>query len=352
MVAINNISIDNFWALDKIKTIRPFGGGHINDTYLVETLSRQFILQRVNKKVFNTPKLVSNYELLVGEINSYQQAHGIKITPEIFKTNKGVHHQFDSENFAWRLVEFIPDAMSYDISPNPEISYEAAKAIGKYQLFLNTIDPDQPCDTISRFHDLPSRIKIFNETLRTCDKSLLAKAEEEINQVRALASIEEEAVDIMQHLTPRVNHNDTKLNNILFKDGNCLVIDLDTVMKGYVMFDYGDMVRSFTSPVLEDDQDIRKTKLRIDHFEALTKGYLEVLKEELTDIEKDSLIIGALYIIYEQVIRFLNDYLRDNIYYKTSYPEHNLVRTRTQLKLLKNIVEERSRLEKIIHLYT
>lgn len=284
-------------------------------------------------------------------MKSYQERCGIKITPDIYKTKNGVHHFIDPEDSAWRLVEFIPEAMSYDISPDPEISYEAAKAIGNYQLFLNTIDPDQPCDTIRGFHDLPARIKTFNETLVSCNNKLAGKAEEEIRQLNSYAFIEEEAVEILKELTPRVNHNDSKLNNILFKDGHCLVIDLDTVMKGYVMFDYGDMVRSFTSPVSEDEKDIGKTDFRIDHFEALTRGYLEVLKEELTVIEKKSLIIGALYIIYEQVIRFLQDYLRGNVYYKTAYPDHNLIRTRTQLKLLKSIVSRKQELVDIINNY-
>ena len=227
----------------------------------------------------------------------------------------------------------------------------AAKAIGTYQVFLNTIDPDQPCDTIKAFHNLPGRVQVFNDTLETCDKSLLVNANREVDLSKQFAFIEVETRAVLDKLTPRVTHNDTKLNNILFKDGKCLVIDLDTVMKGFVMFDYGDMVRTFTSPAMEDEKDLSKTTFRIDHFEALSKGYLEVLKPELNDLEKETLLLGALNIIYEQVLRFLTDYLKGNVYYKVAYPEHNLIRTRTQLKLLELILSQRTELEQIIKRY-
>lgn len=284
-------------------------------------------------------------------VEKYQAEKGIRITPDIYKTSAGVHHCFDADNCAWRLVEFIPNADSYDISPNVEVSYMAARAIGTYQVFLNTIDPEQPCDTIKSFHNLPGRLEVFYDTIASCDKDLLANAQREVELSKQFAFIEAETRNIVGSLTPRVTHNDTKLNNILFKDGKCLVIDLDTVMRGFVMFDFGDMVRTFTSPALEDEKDLLKTQFRVDHFEALSKGYLEVLKHELSVIEKESLLLGALNIIYEQVLRFLTDYLKGNVYYKVAYPEHNLIRTRTQLKLLELIISQRTELEQIIKHY-
>ena len=131
-----------------------------------------------------------------------------------------------------------------------------------------------------------------------------------------------------------------------------MVIDLDTVMHGNVMFDFGDMVRTFTSPALEDEKDISKTDFRIEYFKALTMGYLEPLRDNLTEKEKASLFTGALYIVYEQVLRFLTDYLNGNVYYKVAYPEHNLVRTRTQLKLLNLIVKNQSECKRLISLYS
>ncbi len=147
----------------------------------------------------------------------------------------------------------------------------------------------------------------------------------------------------------KVTHNDTKLDNILFSaDGNTYVIDLDTVMPSTVLFDYGDMVRTFTSPAAEDEKDISKVSLRVEHFEALTKGYLDGLQGDLQDIEKENLLLGAKTIIYEQVLRFLTDYLQNNPYYKVKYPEHNLVRTRTQIKILDSILRKNEELARII----
>jgi hypothetical protein len=213
---------------------------------------------------------------------------------------------------------------------------------------LNTLDPKLFKDTIVGFHNLPSRIKAFQDALKNAENELLKSAKEEVDKSLEMEFIVEETSSALTGLPVRLNHNDTKLNNVLFSGEEVLVIDLDTAMPGCVMFDFGDMVRTFTSPALEDEQDISKVKFRIEYFEALTKGYLEPLGTNLTRNEKESLFLGALYIIYEQALRFLTDYLKGNIYYKVNYEEHNLVRTRTQLKLLSDILKQREQLQKII----
>lgn len=348
---IDNKSVSEYWDLGEIKSIAPFGHGHINDTYLVKSSNGEFILQKVNKNVFRTSELVSNYEILVNAVGGFESDSGKKITPGIYKTKAGSYHFVDSENSAWRLVELIPAADSYDICPNPQVAYKAAKALGEYQLFLNTIDPLLFQDTIVGFHNLPERFKAFENSVENAGEQLLESSSYEVQKSLELAYIVDETMKSITGLPVRINHNDTKLNNVIFKDDDVLVIDLDTVMLGNVMFDFGDMVRTFTSPAMEDEKDISKTKFRIEFFEALTRGYLEPLGENLSDKEKESLFAGALYIIYEQVLRFLTDYLRGNVYYKVAYPEHNLVRTRTQLTLLELILENRNKLEKIIASY-
>ncbi len=354
MIHINrqrDIIESQYPGVGEVRECVPFGSGHINDTYLVTTHKEQYILQRVNKKVFLTPKLVSNYELMVREIQKYQQQTQHKITPDIYATKNGVFHCIDDENYAWRLVEFVPNAVAYDISPDPGISYRASKAMGNYQLFLNTLDPAAPCDTIRGFHDLSGRLQTFLKTCKTCERAALDNAHKEIEKANQLAYIEKEVMDAVPALKMRATHNDTKLNNILFQGEQTFVIDLDTVMRGYIMHDYGDMVRTFTSPAAEDEKDLEKTFFRREHFEALTRGYLENLRHELTDHEKETLLLGAFSIIYEQALRFLTDFLRGNVYYKVAYASHNLVRTRTQLKLLEEILEQRNILEKIIRKY-
>lgn len=316
------------------------------------TNADDFILQRANNKVFRTNELVNNYEVLVNSVLEYEQKTSKKITPQIYKTKSGNYHHVDREDCAWRLVELISDAESYDICPEPLIAYKAAKAIGEYQLFLNTIDPSLFQDTIVGFHNLPKRFKAFEDAVRNVKKHLLESSEKEVNETLELGYIVDETIRPLDGLPVRINHNDTKLNNVLFKDDEVLVIDLDTVMSGNVMFDFGDMVRTFTSPALEDEKDIFKTEFRIEYFEALTRGYLEPLRTNLTKHEKESLFSGALYIIYEQVLRFLTDYLNGNVYYKVAYAEHNLIRARTQLKLLNLIVKNQSECKRLISLYS
>ncbi len=295
---------------------------------------------------------MNNYELLVNSVSEYAQKTAKKITPQIYKTKSGKYHYVDTEDCAWRLVELISDAESYDICPEPLIAYKAAKAIGEYQLFLNTIDPLLFQDTIVGFHNLPKRFRAFQDAVQNTKKHLLESSEKEVNETLGLAFIVDEVTNVLDGLPVRINHNDTKLNNVLFKDDEVLVIDLDTVMSGNVMFDFGDMVRTFTSPALEDEKDISKTEFRIEYFEALTRGYLDPLKNNLSDVEKESLFQGALYIIYEQVLRFLTDYLNGNVYYKVAYAGHNLVRTRTQLKLLNLILKNQSECRRLISLYS
>ena len=349
MININNKSIANYWGLDEVSSIIPFGTGHINDTYKVETEVQEYILQRVNKDVFLTKELMANFEVLAKSATKYHKENGTKITPEIFKTLTGRYHYIDKEGAAWRLVEFIPDADSYDISPDPSISYQAAKAVGRYQLFLNTVRPDLIQDTIPNFHNLEERLQTFLNTCETCDEQLFKNAQKEIEKSKKFAFISDNSRQRLKNLPLRVTHNDTKLNNIICDGSNWLVIDLDTVMKGYVMFDFGDMVRTFTSPADEDEQDLSKVVFRTEHFEALAGGYLDALKHDLNPQEKESLLPGALYIIYEQTLRFLTDYLNGSIYYKTNYPEHNLVRARTQLKLLNSLLVREKELARLIY---
>ena len=340
--------LKNYPNAGRVSACYPFGNGHINDTFKVESSGGRFILQRVNKKVFSTHKLVSNYELLVREVDKYQEHTGEKLTPAILPTKNGIYHYIDDENYAWRLAEFVADCDSYDIAPDENIAYRAAQAIGKYQRFLNTLNPKDPCDTIKNFHNLPGRWKAFLKVLQEGNNPLQHQAEAEIDTLRKLSFIVEEAVEVIDALDQKITHNDTKLNNILFVDEQCLVIDLDTVMRGHLMFDFGDMARTFTSPAREDESDLSKTCFRFSFFEALTMGYLEVLHNDLSPIEKASLIMGPYYIIYEQALRFLTDFLMGNRYYKVKYPEHNLIRTRTQLKLLNELIEQRPQIEKII----
>ncbi len=216
---------------------------------------------------------------------------------------------------------------------------------------MNTLPVRSFGETIKSFHNTSGRLETFLKILKTAPEKLKTKSDAEIDFVEKHQDIAHELKQLLAtgKVPVRVTHNDTKLDNILFTPKNgVLVIDLDTIMPGYIMFDYGDMVRTFVSPAKEDEPDISKPGLRPEHFEALTKGYLEPLKKLLSEIEKEHLLLGAKAIIYEQTLRFLADYLQGNVYYKTDYPEHNLIRTRTQIKLLDDILKQEDKLSEII----
>lgn len=329
----------------------PFGNGHINDTFLVVTPQRKFVLQRVNRKIFNTSVLVQNLSLLFEALPDYEKRNGIKLTPSFIKNRFGRFHTLDKEGAAWRLMEYFPGCRTYSISPDRKISFEAAQTTGVFQLFLNTLPVKKFGETIPRFHHPAGRLKVFLNTLDSAPLTLKKQAEPEIQFVldQKNTALEWEKLVTSEKIPLRITHNDTKLENILFLPGKkALLIDLDTVMPGYIPFDFGDMVRTFCTAVCEDEKEPGRKIFRKEHFETLTRGYLAPLRNILTKEEKQSLLLGAKTIIYEQTLRFLNDFLAGNIYYKTAYPEHNLIRTRIQMKLLKEILLHDEALEEII----
>ncbi len=338
-----------FFPGERLLNFKPFGNGHINDTFLTETSRGNFILQRVNKNIFRIEELVANFEVLFNTLDDFEGQSGFKLTHALYRTNSGKYHFVDDEGFAWRLAELLPGAISHEISGTPETSYLAAKAMGKFQLFLNTLPLEKFSDTIVNFHDLPRRFRDYQKSLKTSLKDRLEKAKHEIGIAGRYGYIVSQSLEAVDGVLVRITHNDTKINNILFSGDQILVIDLDTVMAGVIMHDYGDMVRTFSSPAAEDEPNLKKVVFRMEHFKALTKGYLEPLKDNLSDKEKKSLLTGAKSIIYEQSLRFLTDFLNGDIYYKTAYPEHNLVRTRTQFKLLESIIKNERKLNEIIN---
>ncbi|MBL6944559.1 MAG: aminoglycoside phosphotransferase family protein [Bacteroidales bacterium] len=320
-----------------------YGNGHINNTYLVTTNNGKFILQQVNGNVFNIDNLVHNYQYLIEAVS----AHGLsgKLFPDFMTDSSGFVHFIDTDETAWRKVKFIDHSSAYLTSPNISITEKAGAAMGKFQLFLTKLDPQNFKDTIPDFHNPECRLVEFNNALNNSDNLLNKTAEPEIKFALKNKSIALKISDIIKSglLPVRITHNDTKLDNILFDNVNdhAYVIDLDTVMKGSILFDFGDMVRSITSGALEDEIDLSKVAFNLDHFEALCRGYLNKLKTVITPIEKANLLSGALSIIYVQGLRFLTDYLSGSSYYKIDYPNHNLIRCRTQFRLLEDILNNK-----------
>ena len=351
MPIISNKILNRFFKEGEIIDIEEYGNGHINNTYLVSTNENKFILQQVNNKVFNIDNLVHNYSYLI-ETASKQDLSG-KLFPRFIVDMSGIIHFIDTDGTAWRLNEFIENSSSYAISPDTIITKKAGRAMGKFQLFLSKLNADEFKDTIPDFHNPLRRLKEFEDTLIVADPILQETAKPEVTFATKNKRIALKMSDILKsnQLPVRVTHNDTKLDNILFDNTNdhVYVIDLDTTMKGSLLFDFGDMVRSITSLAKEDEKDLSKISFRLDHFEAICNGYLTELKSIITPAEKDNILLGALSIIYVQGLRFLTDYLSGNKYYKVDYPNHNLIRSRTQFHLLKDIIINKEKADAIIH---
>ncbi len=336
------------WNLPAGAIARPFGQGHINDTYRVEVAGKSYILQRVNGRVFDLENLRTNYERMVPALQEYEARRDVKLSPSILPTRFNRFHHVDEGQNTWRLVKFQQGSRTHSISPDPETSYRAARTVGAFQLFLNRFSPAQFKETIPGFHALNRRLEKFRETLLTGDPARIDQAKPEVEQVLSLAHLGPQLSQAIFLLPHRVVHGDAKLENVLFVGEENRIIDLDTVMPGFTPFDFGDLVRTCCSPVPEDDPDTEKVKLRRDHFQALARGYLEAQKPELTLREKENLVAGALYIVFEQAVRFLSDYLIGDLYYPVSYDNHNRVRARNQLALLEEILGSQSDLQALM----
>jgi Ser/Thr protein kinase RdoA (MazF antagonist) len=350
VLKINNDILECYFELKNITDICSYGNGHINDTFLITTISDNYILQKVNGAVFNLENLIHNYDQLV----QYTESKNIvdKQYPDLVRSKTGKIHSIDKSGNAWRVINFVNNSTTYTISPNLQLSRLTGKTMGNFQLFLNECNPDSFKDTITNFHNPSKRLNDFYSVLNSSNEKLISSAQNDISFAKLNSNISSDMTEFLStgHIPIRVTHNDTKIDNILFYNNNldAFVIDLDTIMKGVIAFDFGDMVRSITGLAKEDEKDIERVSFSLSHFKALSEGYLGVLSNSITENEKKSLLPGILSIIYIQGIRFLTDYLAGNIYYKIDYPEHNLVRCRTQFKLLKDILELKDEVQNTI----
>jgi N-acetylhexosamine 1-kinase len=329
--------------------IKPYGAGHINKTYLAETINNKYILQKVNKSVFDLECLVNNYEVL----DNYITSNGLsgKYYPPYIKTNNKQIHHIDSDGSCWRLSVYLNDSLTHQLSPSINITQDAGMAMSRFQKLLNSINSDSFRPTIPDFHNPQRRLDDYLDAVKKTKSQNIRKASEEISFANSNTKIAEEMSSIVNanDFNYRLTHNDTKLENILFRNNNYpLIIDLDTVMEGSILFDFGDMVRSITSLAKEDERDLSKVEFNIDHFEALAQGYFSTIKIDLTDNELNNIYSGMLSVIYIQGIRFLTDFLMGNVYYDTDYAEHNLDRSKTQFKLLQGVISKEAEIAHIL----
>lgn len=312
------------------------GSGHINYTYKIEG-EPSFILQRINKNVFKEPEVIAlNIRLAANYLRDH---HPHFIFMSNLLTIDGKEMAYDSEGYPWRLYPLIDHSYTIDQLETDEQAFEAARTFGSLCRNLDGCDVKQFKPAIPGFQDLSWRYQQFEEALAKATKERIAEADDSIQAAKHFVFLVKkyEALIKSGALELRIVHNDTKINNILF-DGitgqTLCAIDLDTLMPGYFIYDLGDMVRTFVSPVSEEEKEVNKIVFRKNIYEALTKGYLSQMSDVMSDEEKSAIPFSGLMMTYIMALRFLADYLNADIYYHTIYSGQNLVRAKNQFRLL------------------
>ncbi len=337
--------------------IASYGNGHINDTYLCDS-DPKYILQRINKEVFkNPPQVMANIAAVTEHlVKKITEAGGAadKETLQIVKTVDGENYYKTTDDEYFRMYVFVDDTVTKETAKKPEDLYQAAKAFGKFQNMLSDFSADTLYETIPDFHNTKKRIDTFKEIVAADKFDRLKNVKDEVNYALSLSDEMGIVVDLLEsgELPLRVTHNDTKLNNVLFDektDAAQCVIDLDTVMPGSLLYDFGDALRFGASSGTEDEKDLDKIYLDLDKFSAFTKGFLEELSSSITPKEVELLAFSVKLLTYECGIRFLGDYLNGDVYFKIHHEGHNLDRARTQLKLVKDITDKMEEMNRIVY---
>jgi Ser/Thr protein kinase RdoA (MazF antagonist) len=335
---------------------KPYGSGHINDTYQVffreGGVSCCHILQRINHSIFKNPvALMENIQRVTAHLATRvaDEPDWHRRVLRLIPARDGRAWHVDAEGNHWRAYYFIKKARTYDAVESTEQAYQAARAFGRFQELLASLPAPRLHDTIPDFHHAPKRFKAFEKAVAADVAGRAIMVKPEIDFVLARQSITGVLLDA--NLPERVTHNDTKFNNVMLDDatgeGIC-VIDLDTVMPGLAPYDFGDMVRTTTSPAMEDEQDLTKVTMQFPMFEALVRGYLSSAGEFLTKAEKDLLAFSGRLITFELGIRFLTDYLAGDTYFKVHRNGHNLDRCRTQFKLIESIEQQEEKMDRLV----
>lgn len=329
-----------------------YGNGHINDTYRVITTKNQYIIQRINHYVFKRPdQLMVNYRLVTDYLKTVVN-NPLRETLTIIPTKDNKDYYITQDGNYYRAILFIDDCICLETMTGPEDFYQTGIAFGHFQTQLADFDANQLFESIPNFHHTPKRFENFLKALDNASNQRKEKAQKEIDFILNHKQAANALFDM--NLPLRVTHNDTKLNNILFdtktKKALC-IIDLDTIMPGFIANDFGDSIRSGATYSKEDEPNVDLVTLDLPLYESFLNGFIDGAKSILTKDEIKSLPVGAKTITLEQAIRFLTDYLENDIYYKTDYEDHNLVRTRTQIKLVEEMEKYQNQIEDLLKPY-
>jgi hypothetical protein len=348
------ICLAEYFGLNKSHqaSIKPIGSGHINNTFLLSTPTQSRVVQKLNSHVFpqldmlvNNARLIEQHLMRKQQMGRYQLAiirHVLSNTNEyLIKHDEG----------SWRALVYIEHTYSEDVVADTQQAYTAANAFGQFAAALADFDAQQLHPVIPDFHNLAMRVKAFQQVVSEDNYNRVADCQPEIDFCLAQLSLVTELAALKGDLPIRACHNDTKINNMLFCNTSHqakAVIDLDTCMAGYWLFDFGDMVRTFCSPEPEDSPHLSKVTIREDIFLALAKGYIEPLKALLTKQEKQSFWLGTKVMTFMIGLRFLTDYLDGDNYFAITHPIHNLHRAQNQFALYKDILAKKTTLQAIL----
>lgn len=321
--------------------ITPFGTGLINHTWLLQYADNDYILQKVNHDVFKNPYTISDNIRSVGDYLKHNFPGYFFVMPVLSIDNKDV--VYNGKDY-YRMFPFVKNSVTYTTLENPELAYEAAKQFGKFTHLLSGFDATVLKETVPNFHNLTLRYQQFEKSLLYGNKDRMAEAGRCIKQIESYRYIvdEFETIKKSSDFKTRVMHHDTKISNVLFDNKNkgLCIIDLDTVMPGYFISDVGDMMRTYLSPVSEEEKDFTKIEIREEFFDAVAAGYLSEMKADLTEEEKSCFVYAGKFMIYMQAVRFLADYFNNDVYYGSKYEGHNFMRAKNQLYLLKLLHEK------------
>ena len=356
---------EKFMLKGEFVSSEPYGSGHINDTHRVITKDgsgeHSYIMQRINHNVFKEPdKLMENFVGVceyLAKVIAKNGGDAERETLNVVRTHDGKSFYRTEDGNFWRMLYFVSKSVSYDKVENPEQFYKSAVAFGNFQYLLKDYPANTLHETIVNFHNTPDRVRLFEEALSRDVCGRAKDVKDEIDFVlsrREFASTLENA-HAKGDLPLRVTHNDTKLNNILFDeitDEAVCIVDLDTIMPGYSVNDFGDSIRFGATTALEDESDLSKVNFDISLYELYVKGFIEGTKGGLTECELELLPIGAIMMTYECGTRFLTDYLSGDTYFKIHRPNHNLDRARNQFKLVSDMEKQLPKMREIVKKYS
>ena len=357
-------AIDGFKLPGELKECIRYGSGHINDTYRLtyETPqgTKRYILQRMSKSIFKKPvELMENVSGVTAWLKKKIQENGGDVEREtlnLVMTKDGLPYYVDEDGEYWRVYLFIENATCYDMVKDEEDFYQSAVAFGHFQRLLADYPAETLHETIVNFHNTVDRLDKFKIAVEKDVCHRAADVEKEIQFVLDRTELAHVLCDMQDQgkLPLRVTHNDTKLNNIMIDNATgkaICVIDLDTVMPGLSVNDFGDSIRFGASTGAEDEKDLTKVSCDLHLYEVYIKGFIEGCGGALTETELDMLPMGAILMTFECGMRFLTDYLEGDHYFKIHREGHNLDRCRTQFKLVKDMEEKLSRMKEIVNKY-